>query len=265
MGENRYEEGVMRMNRHFVIMLAFIVTACLVPACGGNGNGGGDADAAEDVLIPDMDAPDGPEAVEPGPLVLVSIRAVAVTTTSAVLSWYTFGPADSQADYGTDDTYGQATPLDAEMVTSHRVPLSGLQPDTEYHYRVRSSNAEGESAESSDHLFRTLAEDCATGSAFYVDAASAGGDGTSWASAWTSPEDIDWTAVGPGACITFREGSYADSLRVQGSGAPDPHRDPSGRTRVPHEQRGRGGGTARHRDPGLRDHEPGPGPRGARP
>jgi hypothetical protein len=107
------------------------------------------------------------------------------------------------------------------MVTSHRVPLSGLQPDTEYHYRVRSSNAEGESAESSDHLFRTLAEDCATGSAFYVDAASAGGDGTSWASAWTSPEDIDWTAVGPGACITFREGSYADSLRVQGSGAPD--------------------------------------------
>jgi len=209
----------MRMNRHLVLLLGLLVLWCFQPACGDGG--GGDGDATEDVVIPDMDAPDGPETVEPGPLVLVSIRAVAITTTSAILSWYTFGPADSQADYGTDDSYGTTTPLDAEQVTAHRVPLTGLQPDTEYHYRVRSSNADGESAESGDHVFRTLAEDCPTGSGFYVDAASAGGDGTSWASAWTSPQDIEWTAVGPGACITFREGSYADALRVQGSGAPD--------------------------------------------
>jgi hypothetical protein len=204
-------------NRHLFPMGLFLALAFILPACDGGGNGG--EDAAEDTVIPDMEVPDGPEAVEGGPLVLVSIRAVAITATSAILSWYTFGPADSQADYGTDDSYGTTTPLDAGQVTAHRVPLTGLTPDTEYHYRVRSSNAEGDTAVSTDHVFRTLPEECPTGSAFYVDAASAGGDGTSWASAWPSPEDIDWAVVGPGACVTFREGTYEGSLRVQGSGA----------------------------------------------
>jgi hypothetical protein len=205
-------------NRHLTSILAWFVFLCIPPACGG---GGEVVDgSADDVIIPDMEVPDGPEVVEEGPLVLVSIRAVAITATSAIISWYTFGPATSQVDYGTDDAYGTTTPLDAEEVTAHLVPLTGLSPDTEYHYRVRSSNDKGETAVSTDHVFRTLPETCVTGAAFYVDAeAVPEGDGTSWDTAWQSPEDIDWSVTGPGACITFRDGTYGDSLRVAGSGA----------------------------------------------
>jgi hypothetical protein len=204
------------------IAFALIAFALSPSACGGGGDAadGGDDGSIRDTVIPDMEVPDGPPPVTNDDLVLYSIRAVAITTTSAMISWYTFVPADSQTDYGTDVAYGTTTPLAAELVTAHHVPLLGLTPDTEYHYRVRSAAADGSAGESDDYVFRTLPEDCATGTGFFVDAAAPlGGDGTSWATAWQTPEDIDWTALGPGACVTFREGTYADALHVAGSGA----------------------------------------------
>jgi chitodextrinase len=165
-----------------------------------------------------MEVPDGPMRVESGPLALISIRAAAVTASSAVLSWYSFLPADSSADVGSDDTYGTTTPLDTEAVTTHRVQLTGLQPDTEYHYRVLSTDESGNQAVSRDHTFRTLSDSCSTGNAFYVDGVAAGGDGSSWETAWQSPDEIDWASVGPGDCVLFAEGEYAESLLVTGSG-----------------------------------------------
>jgi hypothetical protein len=180
-------------------------------ACGDSGDGGwddgggGDADATDT-----YDAPPPPTE-----LPLISIRAVAVTQTSAVLGWYTFVPATSQADYGLDDAYGTTTTEDAERVQQHRVPIAGLTPGTTYHFRVRSRTDTLGPAESADYAFQTLPDACSSGDAFYVDAAvAASGDGTSWAAAWQSPEDIDEAVLGPGDCVFFRAGTYAGALRL---------------------------------------------------
>jgi len=189
--------------------------AALLLLAGCGGKGGGSEDAGTD------DA--GQDAVDtlppPTALVMISIRAVAITDTSAVVSWYTYVPATSQVDHGLDEAYGTSSPRDEAMVQDHRVAIGGLEPDTEYHFAVRSSTPELGEAVSEDHTFRTLAEGCETGDGFHVDAAAAaGGDGLSWETAWTSPDEIDWTGIGAGDCVTLREGSYEAQLRVQGSG-----------------------------------------------
>jgi hypothetical protein len=188
-----------------------------LPACGDDGGGGG-PDARDDAGTDgDADAADVPVPTE---LVILSERAVAVTTTSAVLSWYTFVPATSQAEYGPTAAWGTTTPEDAGPVQDHRVRVEGLAPDTEYHFRVHSRAAGVGEGVSEDRTFRTLPESCAGGDAFHVDAAAAaGGDGRSWATAWTGPEEIDMTALGPGDCVFLRAGTYDGQLRVRAAGA----------------------------------------------
>lgn len=63
-------------------------------------------------------------------------------------------------EYGTDTTYGQSTPeqpagagMDGGLV---RADVSGLQPDTTYHYRVVATNAQG-TTEGEDKTFATPA------------------------------------------------------------------------------------------------------------
>src|SRR5207249_1413839 len=51
--------------------------------------------------------------------------------------------------------YGLVTPLNTSLVTSHSQPLSGLAPNTRYHYRVKSRDAAGNLAVSRDFTFKT--------------------------------------------------------------------------------------------------------------
>ena len=76
-------------------------------------------------------------------------------STSAAISWTTTEPADSQVEYGETSSYGNTTPLDASMVTSHAASVSGLTPSTAYHYRVLSRDAAGNLATSGDFTFVT--------------------------------------------------------------------------------------------------------------
>lgn len=78
-----------------------------------------------------------------------------VDNSSATVSWATVPPSSSQVDYGTDSRYGQSTPLDPTLTTSHNVNLAGLSPDTQYHYRVRSTDGAGNTLISSDYTFST--------------------------------------------------------------------------------------------------------------
>lgn len=79
------------------------------------------------------------------------------TSQSAIITWTTSTPADSQVDYGPTASYGSSTPLDANLVTAHSVTLSQLVPNTLYHYRVRSTDAGGTRLVSSDFTFSTPA------------------------------------------------------------------------------------------------------------
>ena len=78
-----------------------------------------------------------------------------VTNASTLISWKTSEPANSQVEYGKTTDYGSSTSLNDHLVTSHSVSLNALQPNTTYHFRVRSKDNLGNNAESADYTFTT--------------------------------------------------------------------------------------------------------------
>jgi Purple acid Phosphatase, N-terminal domain len=86
--------------------------------------------------------------------------------TSVSINWTTDELSSSQVEYGADTTYGAlepAQPADDPStgqsvgVVTHPVVISGLQPLTTYHYRVKSKDAAGNEAVSADKTFTTIA------------------------------------------------------------------------------------------------------------
>src|SRR5205814_9698042 len=57
--------------------------------------------------------------------------------------WTTNVPANSSIDYGTTTAYGNSTPVDPTMVTSHQVTISGLAAGTTYYFQVNLTDSKG--------------------------------------------------------------------------------------------------------------------------
>lgn len=81
---------------------------------------------------------------------------------SATIRWNTDIPADSRVDFGTDPGTLDRTASNAAVFLNHAVSLTGLEPETDYFYRVTSSAPAGgsdvEPAPGNPPLeFRTLA------------------------------------------------------------------------------------------------------------
>jgi len=87
--------------------------------------------------------------------VISSITSGTPATTIATTTWTTNESANSQVAYGLTNAYGATTTLDATMVTSHSVVLTGLTAGTVYHYRVVSTDASGNTTYSTDNTFTT--------------------------------------------------------------------------------------------------------------
>src|SRR5882724_5621591 len=79
----------------------------------------------------------------PTPLTISNVAATNATVAGATVSWQTNIAADSSVDYVTTTSYGNSTPVDSAMVTSHQVTLSGLAADTTYYYQVNSTDPKG--------------------------------------------------------------------------------------------------------------------------
>lgn len=86
------------------------------------------------------------------PLTISDVAAVNVKSSSALITWLTNLGATSQVYYGTTSCPTNfaacsgsytTTPQDANMITSHSVPLSGLTPNTQYYFRVESCTDAG--------------------------------------------------------------------------------------------------------------------------
>lgn len=77
--------------------------------------------------------------------------------TSATITWITDEPATSQVEYGLSGTYGKTSQLDKQLTTSHSVALTVLEPDTLYHFKVKSTDAGGNEASSQDNTLKTQA------------------------------------------------------------------------------------------------------------
>jgi hypothetical protein len=99
----------------------------------------------------------------PQPPAISNVHATDITPHSARIAWQTDEPATSQVQYGLTTSYGQTTPLDSELVTSHSVDVTGLQPLTTYHYRVISSVPEHDPKYSSDYTFTTISDSLVNG------------------------------------------------------------------------------------------------------
>jgi hypothetical protein len=89
------------------------------------------------------------------PPVISSISVSAITHDSATVTWTTNEAANSQVEYGPTTSYGSLSNLNTSLVTSHSVNLSGLLANTTYHFRVKSRDAAGNLAVSSDYTFST--------------------------------------------------------------------------------------------------------------
>jgi hypothetical protein len=87
--------------------------------------------------------------------VISSMAATSITTNTTTIVWTTDVGASSQVEYGTTTGYGNQTALDANLVTSHAVSLTGLTTGTLYHCRVRSKNSSGVETVSADFAFQT--------------------------------------------------------------------------------------------------------------
>jgi len=94
------------------------------------------------------------------------ISNISVTTgaISTIITWSTDELASSQVEYGLDSGYGTTTLLENDPasatsmgVIGHDVELPGLDPETPYHYRVKSKDAAGNASESADKTFTTEA------------------------------------------------------------------------------------------------------------
>lgn len=87
-----------------------------------------------------------------------SISNVAISTTTTVTAtivWTTDEPSTSQIEYGRDPFFGNFTALASAKVTNHQVIMTGLVADTRYHFRVKSTDAAGNTATGLNLVFQT--------------------------------------------------------------------------------------------------------------
>lgn len=88
--------------------------------------------------------------------IISQITAQNLTTTGAQISWQTDEASDAQVEYGVTANYGSTTAIEPQFAATHRLDLTNLTANTLYHYRVKSRDAAGNLAVSTDFTFTTL-------------------------------------------------------------------------------------------------------------
>lgn len=113
------------------------------------------------VLAPSAAGQDLPTVEPVEPLVEGELTPDEIGPRSAVLELSTTNDLACVVVYGTDEGFGRLA-LDEQMGAAahseHRVVLSGLEPDTEYVYRLQGSAPDGRLLASEVYAFRTPAE-----------------------------------------------------------------------------------------------------------
>ena len=73
----------------------------------------------------------------------------------ANISWSTNEPATSRVEYGKTTSYELGMVENATLKTTHYLEVRGLQPSTRYHFRLKSSDEQGNTATTADDTFDT--------------------------------------------------------------------------------------------------------------
>ena len=78
----------------------------------------------------------GPPPPDNQPPTLTNLVLSKLTPTSVVISYLTNEPAISQIEYGTSSSYGSTTDYETSYAFQHQRTLTGLTPNTGYHFQV---------------------------------------------------------------------------------------------------------------------------------
>ncbi len=92
-----------------------------------------------------------------GPIITSGPEEDDPTTNSTVIRWTTNTNSSTIVEYGLTEAYGMIVGDSITLVTEHAMPLTGLTPNTVYHYRVSSADASGRRF-SNDRVFVTVSD-----------------------------------------------------------------------------------------------------------
>ena len=143
------------------------------------------------------------------PPIISSVSSSGITASSATIAWITDESSTSQVEFGTTTAYGSMSSPDTTKATGHSVTLSGLIASTAYHFRVRSADAAGNLALSSDFTLTTPAP--TVGLDYFVAPNGSNTADGSAASPWATIQHAA-NSVGPGATVHVAPGDYAEAI-----------------------------------------------------
>ena len=89
------------------------------------------------------------------PPVITGIEVVDALSTRVTIAWRTDEPADAQVEYGRSTSDERQTPVDPDLLNSHGITLTELEPATVYRVRVRSRDTFGNLAISPEFFIET--------------------------------------------------------------------------------------------------------------
>ena len=87
-------------------------------------------------------------AVDDAAPLITGVSATPKSDGTATITWTTNEPSDSRVDYGTAPGSLTSSKTESGLVTSHSIELTGLTPNTTYHYRVTSADGAANAAAS---------------------------------------------------------------------------------------------------------------------
>jgi hypothetical protein len=87
--------------------------------------------------------------------VVSGITASPNSATSEQISWDVFPASTGRVEYGTTTAYGTLSTLEPSYLSWHSQTLSGLTPDTVYHFRILGTDSSLNNVTTSDQTFTT--------------------------------------------------------------------------------------------------------------
>jgi regulation of enolase protein 1 (concanavalin A-like superfamily) len=96
------------------------------------------------------------EQADADPPIISDVVATGLTPNTATIMWSTDELATSSVSYGPTTAYENGSVASGSFVVDHSVPLTGLMPNTTYHYRVSSTDQNSNVATDIDRTFTTL-------------------------------------------------------------------------------------------------------------
>jgi len=96
-----------------------------------------------------------PDTVPPA---VISWMVVSAEPTSVTIAWTTDEPSTGRIEYGPTTSYGSVTDSDASLATSHAKTVTGLTPNSTFHFRIIVTDEAGNTGYSDDYTFTTASE-----------------------------------------------------------------------------------------------------------